>query len=145
MYQRINQNSRDCVRLRRHVESAIHSVGKRAPMNQIPHAGSLVRRCDFIRRIDETGTEFLVTFSGHAARYYTTSTALQQTIRVAHAAKREVSFSADRHCELFSVVMHAPRSIGRRIADRLERLTDIITGRSTRCWRDKPQAAQKAK
>jgi hypothetical protein len=101
-------------------------------VTRISEAGQLVRRTDFIRRIVDTRGDFLVVFSEHAAYYHTTAPALQQIIREAHAAKREVAFAADRHCKLHSVTMHPPRSLAQRIADRLERLTDIITRRSKR-------------
>ena len=108
-------------------------------MTRISHDGYT------IHHLVEANGEFLVAFSGLAAYYHAAEPAMQQAIRAAHAAKREVSFSADRHCEFFSVTMHAPRSIGRRIADRLERLTDIITRRSTGWWRDAERATRKAK
>jgi hypothetical protein len=125
--------------LPRRVESANQSLGKRATVTRISHDDYT------IHHLVETDGGFLVAFSGLAAYYHTTEPTLQQTIRAAHAAKREVSITADRHCELFSVTMHAPRSIGRRIVDRLERLTEIITRRSTGWWRDAERATRKAK
>jgi hypothetical protein len=74
------------------------------------HAGECnFPRWPLVRRIDETGGVFLVSFSDLAAYYHTTAPHLQQTIRAAHAAKREVCFSANRLCEILSVTMQPPR------------------------------------
>jgi len=106
-------------------------------------ADRLLHRTDSIRQIRDVSGEFRVAFSEHASLYRTTVPALQQIIREAHAAKREVSFSTSPDCEIFSVTMNPPRSLARRIADRLERLANIITWRTTRWWRDERRRATK--
>jgi hypothetical protein len=106
-------------------------------------AGKLIHRTDSIRLIRDVSGAFRVSFSEHASLYRTAEPALQQIIREAHAAKREVSFSTSPDCEIFSVTMHPPRSFARRIADRLERLTNIITWRTMRWWREAKRRATK--
>jgi hypothetical protein len=109
-------------------------------MNGISHGSHLVR-C-----IDETSGIFLVSFSDLAAYYHTTAPHIEQTIGAAHAAKREVCFSANRHCEILSVTMQPPRGNARRAADALREafggLIDIITRRNTRWIRDAQRAAR---
>jgi hypothetical protein len=111
-------------------------------VNAISQAGHLVRH------IDETRGVFLVTFTDLSAYYHTTAPHLQQTIRAAHAAKREVCFSADRHCEIFSITMQPPRGNARRAADALREacggLIDVVTRRNTRWIRDSQRAARAA-
>jgi hypothetical protein len=109
-------------------------------VNAIFQSGHLVRR------IDETSGVFRVSFSGLAAYYHTTAPHLQQTIRAAHAAKRELCFSANRHSEILSVTVQPPRGKARRAADALREacggLIDIITHRNTRWIRDAQRAAR---
>lgn len=112
-------------------------------MTLIPKADLLVHRTDSINRIHGVDGTFRVSFSEHASCYHTTVPALQQSIRAAHATKREVSFSASPDCEILSVTMHPPRGLARRVADGSERLTDILTRRSTRWWRDAQRRATK--
>jgi len=131
---------RSCVRLPCRVESGTDSPERRRPVNGISQAGHLVRH------IDETSGDFLVSFSDLAAYYRTAAPHLQQTIRAAHAAKRELCFSANRHCEIISVTMQPPRGNARRAADALREavggLIDIITRRNTRWIRDAQRAAR---
>jgi hypothetical protein len=112
-------------------------------VTRISEAGSLIRRTDSIRQIRDVEGKFRVSFSEHASLYRTTVPALQQIIREAYAAKREVSFSTSPDCEIHAVAMLPPPRMARRIADRLERLTNIITGRTTRWWRDAQRRATK--
>jgi len=111
-------------------------------VNAISQASHLVRQ------IDETSGIFLVLFSDLAAYYRTTAPDIEQTIRAAHAAKREVCFSANRHCEILSVTMQPSRGNARRAADALREacggLIDIITRRNTRWIRDAQRAARAA-
>jgi hypothetical protein len=113
-------------------------------VTRISEAGQLIQRTDSIRLIRDVSGKFRVAFSGHASLYRTAEPALQQIIREAHAAKREVSFSTSPDCEIHAVTMLPPHSMARRISDRVERLSDILTRRSTRWWRDKRRAARKA-
>jgi hypothetical protein len=133
-------DGRSCVRLPRRVESDAISPERRTPLNTISQGGHLVRR------IDETSGVFLVSFSGLAAYYHTTAPDIEQTIRAAHAAKREVCFSANRHCEIHSVTMQPTRGNARRVADELREacggLIDVITRRNTRWIRDAQRAAR---
>jgi hypothetical protein len=111
-------------------------------VNAISHVGLV------IRHIDETSGVFLVSFSGLAAYYHTTAPDIEQSIRAAHAAKREVCFSANRRCEILSVTMQPPRGNARRAADALREacggLIDVITRRNTRWIRDAQRAARDA-
>ena len=113
-------------------------------MTRISQAGQLLYRTDSIRQIRDVEGKFRVSFSEHASLYRTAEPALQQIIREAYAAKREVSFSTSPDCEIHAVTMLPPHSVARRIADRLARLSEIITRRNTRWWRDKRRAARKA-
>jgi hypothetical protein len=131
---------RSCVRLPRRVKSGTISPERRTPVNAISHVGLV------IRHIDETSGVFLVSFSELAAYYHTTAPNLQQTIRAAHAAKREVCFSANRHCEILSVTMQPARGNVWRVADELREacgdLINFITRRNTRWIRDAQRAAR---
>ena len=133
---------RSCVRLPRRIESGTIIPERRTPVNTVPQGSHLVRR------IDETSGVFRVSFSDLAAWYHTTAPDLQQTIRAAHAAKREVCFSANRLCEILSVTMQPPRGRAQRLADQLREtcggLVDVITRRNTRWIRDARRAARTA-
>jgi hypothetical protein len=99
-----------------------------------------------VRRINEKNGVFLVSFTDLAAYYHTTAPHLQQTIRAAHAAKREVCFSTNRLCEILSVTMQPSRGKAQRVADALREacggLIDVITRRNTRWIRDAQRAAR---
>jgi hypothetical protein len=113
-------------------------------MNPVSDTVPLIHRSDSIRQVRDVDGAFRVAFCGHASWYRTAAPALQQILREAYAAKREVSFSTSADCEIYAVAMLPPPSSWRRISDQLERLTDFLTRRNTRWWRDSRRAARKA-
>jgi hypothetical protein len=127
----------------RAVAALILNQIRRAPVTQV--FDRLICLTDSIRRINEASGGFRVLFSEHPSWYRTNEPALQRSLRAAHDANCEVSFSCKPDCEIVSVTVHPPRSFARRLAGDLyeicESVFDAVTRRNTRWIRDAKRAA----
>jgi hypothetical protein len=116
------------------------------PVSRIPEAEGSICRSDSIHRIKEANGKFLVCFSEHASWYRTDASALRESLRAAHDANCEVSFSCTPDCEIISVVVLPPLGFAQRMAEHLretsERLFGAVTRRNTRWIRDAQRSAR---